>query len=69
MDEGTLIMAGLKKDSVLNAIGIVTAQAHDCSQGLRTVPDYMTDNVSKKVVRIIVSYIDYVNRTVWNKEL
>jgi len=69
MDEGTLIMAGLKKDSVLNAIGIVTAQERDCPWGIRTVSDYMVDNVSKKVVRIIFSYIDYVNRTVWSKGL
>jgi UDP-N-acetylglucosamine 2-epimerase (non-hydrolysing) len=69
MDEGTLIMAGLKKDSVLNAIGIVTAQAQDCPRGFRMVPDYMVNNVSKKVVRIIFSYIDYVNRTVWSKGL
>jgi len=69
MDEGTLIMTGLEKDSVLNAIGIVTAQAHDCPRGFRMVPDYVVDNVSKKVVRIIISYIDYVNRTVWSKGL
>lgn len=69
MDEGTLIMAGLEKDSVLNAIGIVTTQAKDCPRGFRMVPDYAVDNVSKKVVRIIVSYIDYVNRTVWSKGL
>ncbi|MFA5130665.1 MAG: UDP-N-acetylglucosamine 2-epimerase (non-hydrolyzing) [Patescibacteria group bacterium] len=69
MDEGTLIMAGLEKDSVLNAIGIVVAQAKDCPQGFRMVPDYAADNVSKKVVRIIFSYIDYINRTVWSKGL
>jgi UDP-N-acetylglucosamine 2-epimerase (non-hydrolysing) len=69
MDEGTLIMAGLEKDSVLNAIRIVTAQARDCLRGFRMVPDYAVDNVSKKVVRIIISYIDYVNRTVWSKGL
>ena len=67
MDEGTLIMAGLEKGSVLNAIGIVTAQARENHRGFRRVPDYDVDNVSKKVVRIIVSYIDYINRTVWNK--
>jgi UDP-N-acetylglucosamine 2-epimerase len=67
MDEGTLIMAGLEKDSVLNAIAIVTAQGHDVPPGIRMVPDYGADNVSKKVVRIIVSYIDYVNRTVWSR--
>lgn len=69
MDEGTLIMAGLAKESVLNAIDIVSAQARERPRGFRTVPDYEADNVSKKVVRIIVSYIDYVNRTVWSKGL
>jgi UDP-N-acetylglucosamine 2-epimerase len=69
MDEGTLIMAGLAKESVLNAIDIVTAQAKECPREFRRVPDYDVDNVSKKVVRIIVSHIDYVNRTVWSKGL
>jgi UDP-N-acetylglucosamine 2-epimerase len=69
MDEGTLIMAGLEKESVLNAVDIVTSQAKECIRGFRIVPDYNVDNASKKVVRIIVSYIDYVNRTVWSKGL
>lgn len=69
MDEGTLIMAGLEKESVLNAIDIVTAQAKESPNGFRIIPDYDVDNVSKKVVRIIVSYIDYINRTVWGKGL
>ena len=69
MDEGILIMAGLEKESVLNAIDIVTAQAKESPNGFRIVPDYDADNVSKKVVRIIVSYIDYINRTVWSKGL
>lgn len=65
MDEGTLIMSGLKSDDVLNAIDIVTEQNKE--QGMQIVEDYDTNNVSKKVVRIIVSYIDYINRTVWKK--
>jgi UDP-N-acetylglucosamine 2-epimerase (non-hydrolysing) len=69
MDEGTLIMAGLERESVLNAIDIVTSQAQECNRGFRIVSDYDVDNVSKKVIRIIVSYIDYVNRTVWIKGL
>ena len=69
MDEGTLIMAGLGKDSVLNAIDIVTSQVKDSPKGIRMVRDYDVSNVSKKVVRIIVSYIDYINRTVWSKGL
>lgn len=66
MDEGTLIMSGLKKDIVINSIEIVTKQFLDNSL-FRIVDDYNIDNVSKKVVRIIVSYIDYINRTVWFK--
>ena len=69
MDEGTLIMAGLEKTSVLNAIDIVTTQTKESPRMFRIVSDYDVDNVSKKVVRIIISYIDYINRTVWGKGL
>lgn len=65
MDEGTLIMSGLKSDDIINAIDIVTHQCVEQPMGI--VKDYDTANVSKKVVRIIVSYIDYINRTVWKK--
>lgn len=66
MDEGTLIMSGLKSEDILNAINIVTTQHNESPMGI--VKDYNTNNVSKKVVRIVVSYIDYINRTVWNKQ-
>ena len=65
MDEGTLIMSGLKSDDIINAIDIVVEQSKETPMNI--VRDYDTDNVSKKVVRIIVSYIDYINRTVWKK--
>jgi len=67
MDEATLIMSGLKKDNVLNAIEIVTEHRLDKSKPLNIVKDYDVDNVSKKVLRIILSYKDYINRTVWHK--
>lgn len=67
MDEGALIMSGLESDEVLNAIDIVTQQWQEDPDGIRIVSDYDVDNVSKKVVRIIISYIDYINRTVWKK--
>lgn len=67
MDEGTLVMCGLKHDRVLEAVRVVTSQ-HDRSRQLfRLVPDYHAGSVSKKVVRIVLSYIDYVNRTVWRR--
>ena len=67
MDEGTLIMAGLKSDDVLNAINIVTQQRKENPNGIHIVDDYDVDNVSQKVVRVIVSYVDYIRRTVWKE--
>lgn len=68
MDEGTLIMCGLKPESVLEAIRVVTAQHGDPGQAaIRIVGDYDTETVSRKVLRIILSYTDYINRTVWKK--
>ena len=67
MDEGTLIMCGLKADRVLEAIEVVVAQHSKKRRAFRLVQDYETENVSKKVVRIILSYTDYVNRVVWRK--
>ena len=65
MDEGTLIMTGLKSQDIINAINIVTQQMSENINCTRIVNDYDVDNVSKKVLRIILSYIDYINRTVW----
>jgi len=64
MDAGTLIMCGLKPARVLEAIDTTTAQ-HDAGVRPQLVPDYDVDNVSAKIVRIILSYADYVNRVVW----
>ena len=67
MDEGTLVMSGLKSSSILDSIRVVTSHASKETSPFRLVSDYDTDNVSKKVVRIIFSYTEYVNRTVWFK--
>jgi len=67
MDEGVLVMSGLKKECVLEAINLVTRQMADLNVQAPMVVDYSANNVSKKVVRIILSYIEYVNRTVWFK--
>ena len=66
MDEGTLIMSGLKKNRVIEAINIVTNKQNRDSK-FAIVKDYDVDNVSKKVLNIIISYTDYINRTVWHK--
>lgn len=67
MDEGTLIMCGLKPESVISAIATVLAQRKSGGTNFRIVEDYRADNVSGKIVRIILSYTEYVNRTVWRK--
>lgn len=67
MDEGTLIMCGLKAGDIIDAIKTVSAQYSKVNRQFKIVPDYDVDNVSKKVVRIIMSYTDYINRTVWYK--
>lgn len=66
MDEGVLIMSGLESEDVVKSIAIVT----DSKERLtgRLVSDYNIDNVSEKIVRIIMSYTGYINRTVWHKD-
>lgn len=67
MDEGTLIMCGLKKERVLEAVKIVTSQHNRDIRVFPVIPDYQAGPVSKQIVRVVLSYIDYVNRTVWHK--
>lgn len=67
MDQGTLIMSGLKKDSVLSAVKVITSQHQPGSRRIPLVPDYEGGPVSLQVVRVVLSYTDYVNRTVWHK--
>lgn len=69
MDEGTLIMTGLNSERIVDSIEIVTSQHTEKENSIHSIPDYAADNVSKKVVRIILSYTDYINRTVWYKKI
>ncbi len=65
MDEGVLIMSGLKAGSVLNAVRVVIAQHEPDVE--RSVTDYQIENVSQKILRCVLSYVDYINRVVWFK--
>jgi len=69
MDEGTLIMCGLEAKKVIRSIEVVMTQSLEQYERFRVVNDYNVDNVSEKVLRIIISYTDYINRTVWKKML
>ena len=67
MDEGSVIMCGLKAERILESIDVVTSHYSVDIRKFKIIPDYDVENVSKKVLRIIMSYTDYVNRTVWFK--
>ncbi|TRZ67279.1 MAG: UDP-N-acetylglucosamine 2-epimerase (non-hydrolyzing) [Comamonadaceae bacterium] len=67
MDVGTLIMSGLKKERVLDAVRVIIAQHDKTKRIMHPVQDYEAGAVSKQVLRVVLSYVDYVNRTVWSK--
>jgi len=67
MDEGTLIMSGIHKDRIIESIEVVVKQYKE-GKIPTIIDDYNVDNVSQKVIKIIFSYIDYVNRNVWRKD-
>lgn len=64
MEEASVMMVGLKKERILQGLEVLETQEQDT---LRLVADYSMPNVSDKVLRIILSYTDYVNRVVWGK--
>ena len=66
MDEGTVIMCGLKSMEVLNAVKVVCDQFSQHGP-MRQVMDYASEDVSRKIVRIVLSYTGYINRVVWRK--
>ena len=66
MDEGTVIMSGLKRERILESLQMVIIQ-YENGVAPNIVEDYDVDNVSEKICRIIHSYTDYVNRVIWKK--
>lgn len=67
MDEGTLIMSGFRTERVLDAVHVITSQHKRFERVIPIVKDYQGGPVSKQVVRVVLSYTDYINRTVWGK--
>jgi UDP-N-acetylglucosamine 2-epimerase (non-hydrolysing) len=67
MEEAAVMMVGLEVERVRQALVIIAQQSRGTERDLRLVSDYSMPNVSGKVVRIIHSYTDYVNRVVWKK--
>lgn len=67
MEEAVVMMVGLEVRRVRQALAILADQPRGEERGLRQVPDYSVPNVADKVLRIILSYTDYVNRVIWRK--
>ena len=67
MEEAAVMMVGLESDRVLQGIKILEEQTSSETRILRQVQDYSMPNVSEKVVRVIHSYVDYINRNIWKK--
>ena len=67
MEEAAVIMTGLEWERIRDALGVLQCQPRGAERALQIPSDYDVPNVSEKVVRIILSYTDYVNRVVWHK--
>ena len=66
MEEASVMMVGLEKERIMQGLEVLETQQKDT---LRHVADYSMPNVSEKVLRIILSYTDYVNRVVWGRRI
>jgi len=67
MEEAAVMMVGLEVERVIQGLAILESQSRGDDRNLRLVADYSMPNVADKILRIIHSYTDYVNRTIWKK--
>src|SRR5690606_6387456 len=67
MEEAAVMMVGLDSERIMQALNMLESQDTGEQRSLRLVADYSMPNVAEKVVRIIHSYTDYVNRVTWKK--
>jgi UDP-N-acetylglucosamine 2-epimerase (non-hydrolysing) len=67
MEEACVMMVGLNPERILQGLVELESQKRGAERTLRIVSDYSISNVSVKVVRIIISYVDYIKRVVWSK--
>ena len=67
MEEASVMMVGMNSERIMQALASLDVQDRNPNRNFRQVADYSMPNVSEKVVRIILSYVDYINRVVWSK--
>jgi UDP-N-acetylglucosamine 2-epimerase (non-hydrolysing) len=66
-EQGAVMMVGLNTERVLSAIKILATQSRGAERSIQLVNDYAVTNVSDKIVRILMSYTDYINQKIWKK--
>lgn len=66
-EEGAVMFTGMNVERIFQAISVLENQLRGCERSINVVADYVAPNVSEKVVRTILSYVDYVNKVVWRK--
>jgi UDP-N-acetylglucosamine 2-epimerase (non-hydrolysing) len=69
MEEASVMMVGLNPERILQGLVQLESQKRGDGRSFRTVADYSMPNVSEKVVRIILSYVDYIKRVVWSQQV
>jgi len=67
MEEASVMMVGLNTERIMQGLAQLTRQWVDSDRNFRLVTDYSMPNVSEKVVRVIISYVDYINKVTWRK--
>ncbi|SED67721.1 UDP-N-acetylglucosamine 2-epimerase (non-hydrolysing) [Tenacibaculum sp. MAR_2010_89] len=68
MEETSVMMVGLRPERIMQGLAALEVQERESNRNFRPVYDYSMPNVSEKMVRIIISYTDYINRVVWSKD-
>ena len=67
MEEASVMMTGINKERIIQALEVLSAQKRDQERTLNIVKDYDIDNVSEKIIRIIISYTDYIKQNIWKE--
>jgi len=67
MEETSVMMTGVNIDRVFQGLEVLSSQKRDQNRSLKLVEDYNVDNVSEKVIRIIISYTDFIKKNIWKK--
>ena len=67
MEETSVMMTGVNIDRIFQALEVLSSQKRNQNRSLKLVEDYNVDNVSEKIIRIIISYTDFIKKNIWKQ--